>query len=110
MKLTNGGPYLLSIRGPFEPDTTFNINVQRNETLKLTIDYPPKICPYDKTKLTGICPEGNHKDNVIPIEYGLILGDEEFMKKVKNNQIELGGCMVTDCDPNWYCKTHDRRF
>ncbi len=110
IEFEESGQYQLSVNGPFEPDTTFLVDVRQSETLELTISYPPKICPYEKSKMTGICPEGNHKDYVIPIEYGLIVGDEEFMKKVKNNEVELGGCMVTDCDPNWYCTTHDRRF
>lgn len=104
------GQYRISINGPDEPDTTFNITVGKNETLKLTVNYPPKICPYEKAKSTGICPESNHKDNVVPIIYGLIIMDKEFMKKVENKEVELGGCLVTTCDPKWYCKTHDRRF
>ena len=110
LKFYNGGHYQLSIKGPFEPDTTFNIDVPQHEILGLTISYPPKICPYELTKLTGICPDGSHTDNVVPIIYGLIIPDKELMIKVQKNEVELAGCMVTDCDPNWFCKTHDRRF
>jgi len=102
--------YQLSISGMFEPDTTFNIKLKKDSTVEIKIDYPPKICPYEKTKLTGICPTGNHKDNVIPIVYGLVAGPKSFFRKVKKGKIELGGCVVTGCDPNWHCKTHDRRF
>ena len=110
LKLEESGNYRVSVSGPFEPDTTFNVSIRQNETLDLTISYPPKLCPYEEAKTTGVCPDGKHKDNVVPIIYGLIIGDEEFMKKVEKNEVELGGCMVTDCDPNWYCKTHARRF
>lgn len=110
LQLPESGKYRVQISSALFPDTTFYTNIGSGETLDLVIRYPPKLCPYEETRLTGICPEGSHKDNVIPILYGLIVGDRDFLKKVERNEIELGGCVVTDCDPNWYCKAHDRRF
>lgn len=110
IKFEEGGEYRISIKGSDEPDTTFYLNVGQHETINLTINYPPKVCPYEKAKSTGICPEGTHKDNIVPIIYGLIIADKEFLKKVESHEVERGGCLVTTCDPNWYCKTHDRRF
>lgn len=110
LSVNKSSEYQLSISGAYEPDTTFNVILKKDATVEIKFDYPPKICPYERTKLTGICPTGNHKNNVIPIVYGLIMGSKSFFRKVEKGKIELGGCMVTDCDPNWYCKTHDRRF
>ena len=56
------------------------------------------------------CPK-NHTDNIIPIVYGLIAtrGDT-FIKNKKEMKVKYAGCVVTDCDPQFYCKEHDIDF
>jgi hypothetical protein len=54
------------------------------------------------------CPNGNHSDNLIPIVYGL--PGKKSRRKSENGKIKLDGCIVTGCDPKWYCKQHDLEF
>ena len=53
------------------------------------------------------CPECGSND-VIPIQYG-IPGPEMF-KEWEAGKIELGGCVITGDDPNWYCKKCGHRW
>jgi len=32
------------------------------------------------------------------------------MKRAKKGKIWLGGCVITECDPKWYCKIHKIEF
>ncbi|MGC4021839.1 MAG: hypothetical protein QM734_07865 [Cyclobacteriaceae bacterium] len=107
LKLKPNELYRISVSGAFEGDTIFNVKLKKDSTVYSNISYPPKTCPYAKS--TAKCPVANHEDNVLPIIYGLLYGDE-FATKLKNKEIVMGGCIVTDCDPNWYCKKHDIRF
>lgn len=53
-------------------------------------------------KKKNACPVCNKQDEVIPIVYGLpdpILGEKE-----KQGKVQLGGCVISDSDPQWYCK------
>ncbi|OYX84390.1 MAG: hypothetical protein B7Y83_08385 [Flavobacteriales bacterium 32-34-25] len=54
-----------------------------------------------------VCPK-NHSDKLIPIVYGL--PRENLVKKAKKSKVYLGGCILTDCDPKWYCKKHSIKF
>ncbi len=53
------------------------------------------------------CPEG-HKDSIIPILYGF--PSEEMFEQSDSGIISLGGCEVSMCDPNWWCKIHQKSF
>ena len=53
------------------------------------------------------CPEG-HRDSIIPILYGY--PSEEMFNQSDSGIIALGGCEVSDCDPNWWCKIHEIGF
>ena len=50
---------------------------------------------------TAVCPSCDSK-NVVPIAYGLP-GDEMREDAIKG-KIHLGGCMIMDDNPEWYCK------
>jgi hypothetical protein len=56
-----------------------------------------------------ICPK-NHSDKLIPIVYGLPRGNGKLLRQAKNGKVILGGCVVTYCDPKWYCKKHNISF
>jgi len=66
-------------------------------------------CLYDyPVDYTPICPK-QHKDNIIPIEYGLIVrakkqGTEEAPK------FHSGGCVISGCDPGYFCTIHKLEF
>ena len=99
--------YQIQISGLYEIDSVFYIKLAKDSVVRININYPPKICPYSKS--TGRCPVTSHVDNVIPIVYGLLMGSE-ISEKLEKEEIRMGGCEVTDCDPNWYCKKHGIEF
>ena len=80
-----------------------SIKVLANLTTGLNLNYPfPCKFNYvdgEKPK----CPKG-HTDEIIPTVYGL--PSTKTMKSLKKGKVFLGGCMVTDCDPKFYCKRH----
>ena len=39
---------------------------------------------------------------IIPIEYGL--PEPEMVKAAENGEIYIGGCLVSDSNPEWHCK------
>jgi hypothetical protein len=63
----------------------------------------PNPCPKSKK----ICPE-NHSNKLIPIVYGL--PSDKMIKDAKKGKIILGGCIVNDCSPKWFCKKHSLSF
>jgi len=63
----------------------------------------PNPCPKSKK----ICPK-NHSNKLIPIVYGL--PGDKMVKAAKKGKIILGGCIVNDCSPKWYCKKHNLSF
>jgi hypothetical protein len=65
------------------------------------------IFPNPCKESVKICPK-NHTDKLIPIVYGM--PGEKLIKKAKKGKVMLGGCIVTDCDPKWYCKVHKIEF
>lgn len=81
------------------------VKVSQDTVINLSIDFPPP-CSYNKENI--ICPICHKKDKVIPIIYGLPI--KKTMKKAKKGKLRLGGCMVSDCDPYWYCKRDEKEF
>jgi hypothetical protein len=81
-----------------------HVTIKKDTAIYLSIQFP---CPNGTKSAKKKCPFG-HRDNIIPISYGL--HSEKSLKKAEQGKIELGGCMVTECDPKWYCKTHKIRY
>lgn len=54
-----------------------------------------------------ICPYCN-SSNVIPIVYGY--PGAELVEKSERGEVKLGGCVVTDNDPDRYCKDCGKEF
>ncbi len=52
------------------------------------------------------CPNGNHTDSIIPIEYGF--PSEEMFAASDSGKIVLGGCELGE--NNHYCLKHDLSF
>ena len=48
------------------------------------------------------CPRCGSK-RVAPILYGLPMYDEEMVRKLRNEELFLGGCCVSQCDPQFHC-------
>jgi len=106
--------------------------LEANEHANINIPYS-LTCKYNKSKNNKTCPICKKDDQTIPISYGLTkrINDEE-VKKYKSNELIVridstsngfikknwskkkesysGGCVITGCDPNWYCKRDDYKF
>jgi hypothetical protein len=63
-------------------------------------------CPYAPSGTVPAC-VGGHRDRVIPVVYGLV-SSVEVAKRAKRSELKLGGCLVTDCDPHYYCLLHNK--
>jgi hypothetical protein len=88
----------------FQPYKFSNVKVSNDSVTFIEIKFP---CP-NGTKLSEkICSFG-HTDEIIPIGYGY--PTEKTMKKAQAGKIYLGGCIITDCSPAWYCKKHKITF
>lgn len=79
-----------------------DISIVANEVKELEIDFPGPCIESVKK-----CPKG-HTDNLIPIAYGL--PGTKLMKEAEEGKVKLGGCIITHCDPKWYCKKHKIEF
>lgn len=85
-----------------------NIYVPKRQLLRIEIKSEgPCIYTYPEGHIP-ICPQ-NHTDKIIPIKYGLLV---TVIKKgsPQSENIHPGGCIVTGCDPMFYCKIHKLEF
>lgn len=74
-----------------------------NATPKLTIPFPGP-CKYIYSKGKRPSCIGGHTDHIVPIVYGL--PNKRTMRKAEKEQLYLGGCQLTGCDPHYYCLVH----
>jgi hypothetical protein len=91
--------------------TLENIKLIRNNTTHITVTFPLD-CAYNKHALNNICPKCKKNDRVGPILYGLLIpifGENGTIKPFPKNY-ESGGCIISDCDPSWYCQRDKLRF
>jgi hypothetical protein len=94
----------IGVRKDFIMDS---IKIFKDSTLHLEIDYPgPCRFVYEDGKKPQ-CTNG-HTDHLIPIVYGLPA--RKTIKKAEKGLIYLGGCVVSDCDPHFYCTIHKREL
>jgi hypothetical protein len=54
------------------------------------------------------CPICNKSDQVIPVIYGL--PTEKLFKLAKEGVYALGGCVLRESNPTWYCKRDKFHF
>ncbi len=87
-----------------------SIVVKKGQTLLLSFKFNGP-CLYDHpTGYIPICPR-NHIDSIIPIIYGLVVTrSDTFIKDKKEMKAKYAGCLMTGCDPQFYCKEHDIKF
>lgn len=82
----------------------FKFYLKDGEVKNLELPYS-STCPYGKS---NVCPICKKKDKVIPIVYGLI--PQVNGKKPKTKKYKSGGCVVSDCQPNWFCQRDKTEF
>ena len=100
--------YISFSRRSYPYDSRYVIYLRNSENEKVNIDYS-STCPYDKIK-DGVCPICKMKDEVIPIHYGLITSKIEKDKKPSKRKYYPGGCVISDCQANWYCERDKKEF
>lgn len=82
----------------------YKFYLKDGEVKDLELSYS-STCPYGKS---NVCPICKKKDKVIPIVYGLIA--EIKGKKSKTKKFKPGGCVISDCQPNWFCERDKNEF
>lgn len=88
----------------YHTHTLRNIRVFNDSIAFVEANYP---CPHGNQKPKKICPFW-HRDNIVPITYGL--PTKRTMRRAEEGKCYLGGCIITECDPCWYCKIHKISF
>lgn len=89
------------------PERKDSITLTESQSLELSVRYP-SACRY--TYPGGYIPRCpyHHTEGIIPIRYGKPA--PETSQLAKQGKIRLGGCMVTGCDPKFYCPIHKQEF
>lgn len=84
-----------------------SVNVIKDSITTLKVVYSGP-CKFAYTKhYKPVCPY-NHPDKIVKIVYGF--PSDKTMSKAKKGLIHLGGCVVTDCDPKYYCTIHKKEI
>jgi hypothetical protein len=91
----------------FRQFITDSFFVFHDSTKQVIFNYPPPCRYIYEEGMTPKCIYG-HSNKIIPIIYGLPL--PKTMKKAKKGLLKLGGCIVSGCDPHFYCKVHKIEF
>ena len=78
-----------------------------DKPVHLAMIYPPPCMLVYLKGHKPICPR-DHSDKIIPIVYGF--PRNKTMEKAKKGLVRLGGCLVSDCDPRYYCTIHKIEF
>ncbi len=85
-------------------DSVLTIPILDGSVVELYIEFPP-YCKYNRIFMN--CPICGKTDKVVPVIYGY--PSKKGIRQSKRGKIALGGCLMTDCDPQWYCK-RDKEF
>ncbi len=100
----NEGVYDLEIRQiGYRDFVSYRLRISNDTITNIAIAYPPPCVFIYAKGQRPIC-IGGHTDKIIPIVYGL--PTKKTMKKAEKGLIHLGGCIVTNCDPHYYCTIH----
>ena len=78
------------------------IKVHADSVVHISIAFKYRKSPCVYSGSTKECPICKKEDEVIPISYGF--SAPESFEKLKKRESYSGGCMITCCDPSWYCK------
>jgi hypothetical protein len=89
------------------PELKDSIQLTTGQRLELSVRYP-SACIYTYPEgYVPRCPY-HHTQGIIPIQYGLPAPETRQLAKL--GKIRLGGCIVTGCDPKYYCPIHKLEF
>ncbi len=93
-----GTNYLRILFVGYQDTTLTSQNITHDTIEEMNID--------DKNEKT--CPVCQKHDEVIPIIYGE--PRKRLFKDSLKGKVRLGGCVISDCDPNWFCKRDEKEF
>ena len=108
-KMIDSGLYSISIISEFDSLKISEINVQNKQITWLSSDLTV-YCQYKKSKHDNICPICHKNDKVLKITYGFMDFENKKDLKEYNKKYYNGGCNISKCDPNWYCKRNKLKF
>lgn len=91
----------------YPSNTYYKLYFNPKDTKTLELNYR-STCPYKKEK--SVCPICKKEDKVIPIVYGMIAEITKKGEEKKKEKYRSGGCVVSDCDPHWFCERDDTNF
>ena len=91
----------------YQEGESYWFNVPDNDTTTIVVEVVLH-CVYNEHKADKRCPKCHKKNEVIPISYGLLIGG--IPKKHGKETFYDGGCEITGCDPNWYCRRDHTKF
>jgi hypothetical protein len=75
--------------------------MEQTSLLASNIEFIPEVFHVNTKRKTRSCPECD-SENVAGIVYGY--PSEEMFDQSERGDIVLGGCCVTEDDPEWRCK------
>jgi len=84
-----------------------SVNILNDSTTTLNIVYPGACKFIYPINYKPLCPY-SHSDSIVNIMYGF--PSKRMMTESKKGRIYLGGCIVTGCDPKYYCIKHKLQF
>ncbi|RYJ43830.1 hypothetical protein [Flavobacterium beibuense] len=91
----------------YPTDVRYKVTLKSGEALNVNLKYAI-TCPYKETEDHN-CPVCGKNDKVIPIIYGLVIGNRKT-KEEEEDKYFPGGCIVSDCQPDWYCERDQKKF
>jgi hypothetical protein len=97
------GKYLIELSTVGVGPREFNIVIQQSADT-VHIFHFQDTCRYDVRGTSRICPMCRKKNRVVPILYGLPIGE------LDEANYYYAGCEVSDCDPKWFCKRDSTKF
>lgn len=98
------GTYNLIVNYFGYEDTTLKaLKISSDTLLIIELEFPA-FCKYDKHRKNNTCPICGKNNKVVPIVYGYPIG------KLDWKNYFYAGCVITLCDPNWYCKRDKLEF
>lgn len=81
------------------------VQIYQDSTIFIQINFAE--CEYEVFGRPS-CPICNKIDEAIPILYGE--PTKRSLKKAMKGKLYLGGCIISHCDPHWYCKRDKIKF
>ncbi len=68
----------------------------------------PEPCPYHYPATRRPACVGGHTDRLLPLVYGR--PTPQTQRQARQGRVVLRGCLVSACDPRYYCPVHKREL